>query len=375
MTKILITGDIHNGHESQGRSMFAMKVIREYAKNNGNDTVVVLGDLFDNRESIKIDVISEVSTFFNSAKNVYNQNWIIFPGNHDMFLRNSWDINSLSFLHSDANVVSKTVKFKIDDQTFWILPFIHHEDVYMDAVKQINDQASEDDVLLTHIGVNSAIMNECFLLKNWNTVSFIGTKFKRVFTGHFHNHQTIDDRVTYPGSPIAFRFDEGLVEHGFLEYDIDNNKFEFIKTLEQASKFGFKAPPDYITILDDDIDIDNLQLKDQDSNLISNNNIRVSLGRDYTSNELSTIRALLLDKYNANRVVWHKSKKKEDDEVPDNLNAELTSGKPILEVFYEHDKPDGIDKVLLMKLDSMIVEAAERVTAAKQLEEEDAYQP
>ena len=85
------------------------------------------------------------------------------------------------------------------------------------------------------------ILNECFLLQNWNIVEFSNSKFDRIFTGHFHCHQKVGNNVWYPGSPIPFRFDEGASEHGFLIYDTNDRSVEFEKIADLATGY---CPPD-----------------------------------------------------------------------------------------------------------------------------------
>lgn len=350
--RVLITGDIHNGYGSDKRSLWAMKLIREYAKKNDIPYVLVLGDLFDNRESLRIDVISDISQFFKETDEVYEQGWIAFPGNHDMFLRNSWDVNSLQFLTSHINVIQKIQKFELDKRTFWVVPFIHSEEIYMKKIVEVNKLASPDDILLTHIGVNGAVMNQCFLLKNWNIVQFNDTKFKYVFTGHFHNHQVIKDRVIYPGSPIAFRFDEGLVDHGFIELDITNATWKFIASRPLAEEYGWEAPSDYVTILDEDLSDPNIK------DIVKNNNVRVALTKDYTQNELDDFRKSLEDN-KATKVAWYKKKEKEKETLK--IDVAQVVQKGILEAYFEHDKPEGINKELLLKLDEEITNIADEI--------------
>lgn len=359
--KCLITGDIHNGHNSSGDSIWAMKVIREYAKNNGIDHVLVLGDLFDRRDVLQIDVMSEVHEFFRAVAEDYNQGWTIFPGNHDMFLKNSWDVNSLQFLTSYVNLIQDISKFELDGRTFWVLPFVHHEKVYMDIVAELAEKAGPEDVLLTHVGVHGAVMNQCFLLRNWNIVTFNDTKFKRVFTGHFHNHQSINDgKVIYPGSPVAFNFDEGLVDHGFIEYDIGADKWEFINARDISDGLGWESPPDYVTITDED-DVKSDEIK----SLIENNNVKVSLTKEYTHNELVEKKKELEDA-GINSLKWQKHKIEKIETLDVDLSD--TSEKSMMESFLEYDKPSDVNNKLILKLDNIICSKAEEIIAKVEAE-------
>lgn len=357
--KVLITADIHNGHRT-GDSLWAMKVIREYAHKNNIDYILALGDVFDNRESLYISTISEVYEFFKEAAEKYDQGWLIFPGNHDMFLRNSWKVNSLQFLDHYTNIASDISYFNMGGRKFWILPFIHHETTYMQVVDEINSKATEEDIMLTHIGVSGAVMNQCFLHKNWGIVTYKDTKFAKVFAGHFHIHQETDN-VVYPGSPIAFNFDEGLADHGFLEYDIKNNDYKFIDTRKTAREWGWEEPPDFV-ILTDELDLKSDEIK----GIIKGNNVKVVLTKEHTQNELSDLRGHL-EESGSNKVAWQK--KKEDISLDDATAEEITT-KSVMETFFEKDNPAGYHKELLLKLDKIICKDAEEAIAAAEADDD-----
>lgn len=229
MSKIAITSDIHFGVPGRLNDiLWACRTIREYCYAAGIDTVLVLGDLFHDRRSLDIEVLSHVSRFFEQTTDDYHQQWIVFPGNHDMFLRHSWDINSLTPLRKHLTVIEDVKVLQIDETRFWVLPFITYEKSYMRVLKAIQSKAQEGDNLLTHIGIRGATMNTCFLLQNWSIIDFEEFAFHKVYTGHFHNKQQIGENVWYPGSPIPFKFDEGDVAHGFYCLDLDTDTHKFI---------------------------------------------------------------------------------------------------------------------------------------------------
>lgn len=302
MTKICITADIHFG--VPGRTddiLWACKVIREYCKSFDIDVVLVLGDLYHNRQSIEIDVNAKVCQFFEQTKEQYGQQWVVFPGNHDMFLRHSWEINSLSPLRKHLQVIEDICLIEIQGTRFWIVPFITYEKTYMKVIQTIIDhpqfRAGQDN-LLTHIGVRSATLNTCFLIKDWSIVTFEGMPFHRVYTGHFHSKQQIGENVWYPGSPIPFKFDEGDVAHGFYVLDTQNDSHKFINIWKAGDKFfpGIDQPPQFSTILD--TDLNNLTAEQ-----IKNSIVRIALQREYTTNEKNQIK-LQITALGAKNVRW-----------------------------------------------------------------------
>lgn len=290
MPKIAICADVHFGVPGRLADIeWSMRTIREYCRLAGIEVIIILGDLFHDRRAIEIDVLNTAISFFEKAANEYNQEWVVFPGNHDMFLRHSWDINSLALLRKHLTVIEDIKLCQIYDQRFWILPFITYERAYVKVASKIQRMAHPDDILLTHIGVRGAILNTCFLLKDWSEVAFWKNEFYRIYTGHFHSRQQVNENIFYPGSPIPFKFDEGDVPHGFYVYDTVQRDHKFIDIWKAGSKFfpDETPPPQMITL-------DLPSLEGLDTSVVKHNLIRIAVDRDMTMNEKSSIRETLL---------------------------------------------------------------------------------
>jgi DNA repair exonuclease SbcCD nuclease subunit len=308
--------------------------MNKYAVDNNIAKIIVLGDLFHNRDHINIDVLCSVVKFFESSNSI---EWIVLPGNHDMFLKTSWDINSIKPLNKYATICDSTSEFIIDNRKFVVLPFIHFESEYMKSLKFLEDRYGEDDILITHIGVNNAINNTCFLLKNWSDVSFTNSKFNLILSGHYHVHQIVDDKVCYPGSPISFRFDDGMVPHGFLDMDTESLQVNFVNINDAGGKFY-----DNITVHDDNINISK----------VGGNRVRIILSREYSNSELEKLRNELLSQ-NAISVSWMKPQ----DVTGKALEIKINESKSIFEQWFDQFKDkDEYDKALLMGLYKTISE-------------------
>jgi DNA repair exonuclease SbcCD nuclease subunit len=346
--RVLITSDIHFGVPGKlEHTLWASKVIREYAHKHDIGTILVLGDLFHDRNNLNIQVLTTAYDFFDETSRDYSQEWIAFPGNHDMFLKNSWKVNSVRPLNRLITIIEDIKAFSIDGRKFWVLPFVHYESAYMQVVRAIEAKASPEDILLTHIGVHGASLNECFLLKHWSLVNFSDTIFKRVYSGHFHCYQQVGEKTWYSGSPIPFRFDEGLVEHGFLEFDTTTCEHKFIKIFEAGKQLLPDLPPapDFVTCID--TSINNIDF--------TNSNARICLSRDYTSNELSELRLMLTNK-GALSVKWIKAKQQEDKELQTTTTSNMGDGAALFHKWIDHDKPEHIDLNTLQELNKQVVE-------------------
>jgi len=346
--KYLITADIHAGFPNKlYNSLWGLNVMKQYADEHGIEVAWILGDLFHDRVSASWEVLNAIFTFFENAK---SQDWICFPGNHDTFLRNSWRINSLKPLKKVISIIEDVKAIEIGDRRFFVLPFVQYESAYMEIMEKINEKATKDDILMTHIGVADSIKNACFLLKNWSLVTFTDTVFHRIFTGHFHVMQEVG-KAYYPGSPTPFRFDDESPIHGFLIYDDETDKVEEIDIYEAADNLGIKQrkPENFITVVEDDLDQPDL----------AGNNVRVVLTKDYTGQELTEMREFLLSK-NARQVFWLKRADNEPTEEKASEDKPLQTGD-LFKSWVEHDKPDGLNVDFLMTVHKQIAQEAEEI--------------
>jgi DNA repair exonuclease SbcCD nuclease subunit len=290
MSKIIQTGDVHLGCANRLQdTLWALRIIDRYAEENQIDTILGLGDFGHDRESMSLEVMCAAYDYFSAAKTA-GRNWYWINGNHDMFLKHSWAINSIKPFQSCVTLIDTVKVMVIDGVRFWTLPFIHFETAYMKVLKKIEEQYEEGDVLLTHIGTTGAIKNTCFLLKDWSIVNFQDSKFRQVFTGHFHTHQVVNDNVIYTGSPIPFKADEGDCEHGFIVYDTDTRAWEFVDIFKLGARYfpDETPPPNYYTLTME-------MAQDLPEEFFKHNNIRIIQDRDYTDNEKKQIVERLTD--------------------------------------------------------------------------------
>ena len=361
MSKVVITGDIHFGVPGRLQDiLWACRTMREYCHAAGIDTVFVLGDLFHDRRSLDIEVLSHVSRFFEQTKDEYGQQWIVFPGNHDMFLRHSWEINSLTALNKHLTVIEDVKIVKVDDTRFWVLPFITYEKSYMRVLKAIKAKAEPGDNLLTHIGICGATMNTCFLLQNWSIINFENLPFQRIYSGHFHNKQQIGENVWYPGSPIPFKFDEGDISHGFYSLDLETDTHKFINIWKAGERFlpDEEAPPQFCTLLDE-------LLSEKTKQHVAGNIIRVALQREHTPREKKEIKQHLLG-LGAKTVRWLDLKQKQVEAI----KQDDIQHKDLFLAWYNADKKGhkDLDKKVLFTIHNEVATEGDELYAVEQAE-------
>lgn len=366
--KILMTADNHFGVPGRLNDiLWSKRVMREYAHRHDIDLTLGLGDLFHDRSSLSIDALCACCDYYEETRDKYNQREVWFVGNHDMFLKHSWNINSLRPMRGLVEVIDTVKILEIEGVRFWILPFIHFESAYMKVLARIEAQYQPGDVLLTHVGTFGATKNICFLLKDWNQVSFDSSPFDQVYTGHFHIPQQVGRNVWYPGSPIPFKADEGDCQHGFLVYDLEKRTHEF-KDIWELGKLYFPdeaPPPNYITIPEESIN--NIE-----PDIALNNILRVAATREYTPNETKAIEDHL-KKLGARSVRWVNIAGEEEVKKM-RLDLEESDRRDMFELWLDADKDTVTDSnlnlALLRQLNSDVVKEADEAYAASQEDDE-----
>jgi len=335
--KVVITADWHFGYPGRlGDLANAFRCMIRFCIKHEIKVIILAGDLAHDRESLTHDVSNTISELFDEM-NSAGIHMIGIVGNHDMFYRHKWQINAIKPFSKQITYVDTVSNFELDGRRFWVVPFIEHEPFYMKVIKDVNKLANKDDILITHIGIASAKMNACFLIPNWNVVSFENTKFNKVFAGHFHNHQKVGSKSWYTGSPIPFRFDEGLVEHGFIIYDTISDKQVFIDLFKLIPENI--RPPDFVTATAKDID--------QIIKSSSNDRIKIELDIDDNADEIKE----QLAEAGISNVVFVKPKE-------ENLNHPkpdgFTRSDNIFKSWLKFDKPEHLSEDLLISLDEEI---------------------
>lgn len=352
--RIAFTADIHIGVPSRLEDIiWALTRVRDYCILHGITEWYNLGDLFHDRDKLDVRDLCTITLFLKETRDRYHINLMAFPGNHDMFLRNSWEINSLIPLGDLIKCYNSVSVFKKGGVRFWVVPFMHYESQYMSVIKKIETSYRPGDVLLTHIGVKSSILNTCFMLKSWSVVEFATSKFDRVYTGHFHTQQQVEHNLWYPGSIIPFKFDEGDVDHGFYVFDTETRTHEFISIW--SGEKDDKTPPQFMTFDDSLISAVN-------SDDVQGNIIRIALTKEYTSNQLLEIRTHI-NALGAREVRWMKPASKEETESALLVRSKATSASELFVKCLEDDDTDGVkelDKAVLLGMNAEAVAEGDR---------------
>lgn len=287
MSKILICADLHiHPHKRETSRLYncldCLEWIFKKANSENVDGVVVVGDLFHDRQ--KIDILTYQKTFeiFQrySPMKVY-----LLMGNHDMWSFKNTDISSLYPLSSISGVtiISEPSTIDVCGHPASFLPYTHDPEKDLDKI--VNDHTHK--LLFGHVAVDGAIWNTMHNITSEVSVEHDGdmkkvtadifSKWNQVFLGHYHAKQELKNLeidgycVEYVGSPLQLSFGEAFQHKQVVIYDLDTYEKQYIKNTFSPQHFickqeDFKKYPvkgNFFQILVDDITtVDCLELKE-----------------------------------------------------------------------------------------------------------------
>lgn len=237
-------------------------------------TVVVNGDLFDDRAKLDIDVIDGMVKTVTAISRVCRV--ILSPGNHDQFLRDG-RIHSLGMFEGLDNVIvvpQEGGHYPTSDCWVHIYPF--NEDLgavkaFVQAevawVEDSRTKGSKHHVLVLHEPVQAAVLGNGEVDSTGLPVTSLRPDvFDYVLLGHYHKPQKVGaDNVMYIGSPYQVKSDERGDLKRFLVFG--DSKMEsvpvtgmpryiYVNSLEEAVQF----PDDFVDLVCEPAVIQNADL-------------------------------------------------------------------------------------------------------------------
>ena len=210
----------------------------EVCKENDITTIYHLGDVFDSRKSQTQEMLLILDELLEMVSNS-NIEITIIPGNHDKTDYESSD-SFLKIYRHHPNVqianylsihnTSKNLSIPVDTAVVLVPFFSEKSGKYTEVLKgnpSLLDKY-KTKFLLTHIGVNDAVMNGGSVIQD-HLEGDIFSDFDKVYVGHFHDYQELKKgKIVYIGSSYQANYGEDN-KKGFQLLNQDGS-IEYVKT-------------------------------------------------------------------------------------------------------------------------------------------------
>jgi predicted phosphodiesterase len=184
----------------------------------GITTVIHMGDAFDNRKSIDFWGLDWTRRVVLDPLSKYEVHMIV--GNHDIFLRNSTEINAPELLLKDypnIKTYSTPQTTKIGGIDIMMVPWICSEN-YDETLKQI--KKSKAKVAMGHLELQGFRVNRNLVMEEHGMDAKIFDKFDKVFSGHYHTRSD-NGKIFYLGNPYEMFWSDVNDTRGFHIFDTE----------------------------------------------------------------------------------------------------------------------------------------------------------
>jgi DNA repair exonuclease SbcCD nuclease subunit len=238
---LVMISDIHFG--VRNNSLEWIENIKNYFYNffipylkklsNKKVSLIINGDVFDNRQSLDINVLTTVLEIFNSILEI-NKEMVIYivAGNHDSYRKKENDITSLAIFEQfdRIEVIQKPTYITMFNGTkLLFVPWSGDMEQQNEAVNN-----NDADFIFMHNDIKTGYYDNNRPILNGVSVTTINNK--KIYSGHIHKRYD-SDKFTYIGSPYHLkRSDIGNTKGIYsLIYNKDNNKWEEVFTYNDYS--------------------------------------------------------------------------------------------------------------------------------------------
>lgn len=207
--KIAIISDTHCGIRNSSDIMmryqerFYSEVFFPYLLENGITKILHLGDYYDNRKFINFKALEHNRKIFLEKLREYKIHMDIIPGNHDVFYKNTNDLNALKELlghyMEEVRIIEKPTVVEYDGVPVALIPWINDENEE-ESIKFISK--CKASIVGAHLELEGFEMQAGIPCTHGMKADLFN-RFDLVLSGHFHTRSQ-SGNIYYLGSQMEF---------------------------------------------------------------------------------------------------------------------------------------------------------------------------
>jgi len=223
--KIAIITDQHFGarksskilHDYYGK--FYRDVFFPYLKEHKIDTVIDMGDTFDNRRNIDLWAMDWARNNYFDILRDMNVTLHSIVGNHTAYYKDTNQINTIDLLlrqYDNITVYSEAQEIKIDNLNILLLPWINseNESKTLDVIKK-----SKSKIAMGHLELNGFVATRGHMMEDGMDID-VYDKFDKVYSGHYHTRSD-NGKIYYLGNPYEMFWNDVNDTRGFHIFDTE----------------------------------------------------------------------------------------------------------------------------------------------------------
>ena len=194
----------------------------------GGDTIIIAGDMFHVRGNVSPSVFNPIKYTLASLRDD-GIKFQIIAGNHDLQSKESEALgSSVNMLREDSVKIYHRRGIVNNPVTVILIPWHSTVPLYKEAINETvgiyHDPAQRAAIdLIVHLGIDGSLPYDDGHNVKADWLRNLG--FKRVFSGHFHNHKNFGNGIYSIGSPTHHSFRDVGTKSGFMIVHQDSEKW------------------------------------------------------------------------------------------------------------------------------------------------------
>ena len=341
--QIAILNDTHAGCRNSSdifmdyQERFYSEVFFPYLLENNITQILHLGDYYDNRKTVNFKALAHNRKIFLEKLREYGITMDIIPGNHDVYYKNTNELNALKELQghymNEVNLIMEPTEMNYDGLCVGLVPWINPENEKASLEFLANTKATLIGAHLELQGFEMARGQVC--MSGMSKSHF--DRFETVLTGHFHakssqgnihylgaqyeffwndcgdpkhfhvldtetrevtpvrNPLTIYEKIYYDHEQMNKFQDLSHLDNKFVKIIVVNKgnilEFErFVDRVQQQNIHELKIAEDFKDFLGENVGDDNIKLEDT-TTLVNSyvDNVTTDLDKDRIKQEISAL--------------------------------------------------------------------------------------
>tara|TARA_R110002072_G_scaffold16321_1_gene64061 strand:+ start:407 stop:1465 length:1059 start_codon:yes stop_codon:yes gene_type:complete len=341
--KIAILNDTHAGCRNSSdifmdyQERFYSEVFFPYLLENNITQILHLGDYYDNRKTVNFKALAHNRKIFLEKLREYGITMDIIPGNHDVYYKNTNELNALKELQghymNEVNLIMEPTEMNYDGLCVGLVPWINPQNEEASLEFLSNTKATLIGAHLELQGFEMARGQVC--MSGMSKSHF--DRFETVLTGHFHakssqgnihylgaqyeffwndcgdpkhfhvldtetrdvmavrNPLTIYEKIYYDHEKMNKFQDLSHLDEKFVKIIVVNKgntlEFErFVDRVQQQNIHELKIAEDFKDFLGENVGDDNIKLEDT-TTLVNSyvDNVTTDLDKDRIKQEISAL--------------------------------------------------------------------------------------
>ena len=233
--KIAIITDTHFGARNDNTNFndyfyqFYEGQFFPFLQQNNIKTVIHLGDVMDRRKFISYRIAKDFRERFILPFNHLGIQLHMLVGNHDIFFKNTNDVNSLTELlgarFNNIHLYAEAQEVTFDGLPILFMPWINSTN-YIYSMGMIDE--TKADICMGHLDINGFAMNKGQILAEHGYDKSTFRRFDTVMSGHFH-HKSDDGQIFYLGTPYELYWNDHNDPKGFHVFDTETRELTRIE--------------------------------------------------------------------------------------------------------------------------------------------------